>query len=185
MKSSCPIVDLADALLDEFRRDPRGRRAAALLSAYAESNDDWRRFAHFAPDVYTRNLVRRCDEFEMLILCWSAGQKSPIHDHASQRCWMAILDGTIEEVQFEFPAPARAAGPLRETTRRTYARGKVAYVDDDIGLHRVAPAAGGSGVSLHLYSRPIDVCRIYDECTGAVLERTMLYHSVDGVPARR
>lgn len=182
--SGCPISTLADALVDEFRRDPRGRRAAALLGAYAEQHDDWRRFAHFSPDVYTRNLVRRCDEYEMLVLCWSAGQESPIHDHSAQRCWMAILDGTLEEVQFALPETGIAA-PLRETARRTFARGKVAYVDDDIGLHRVRPAPGAAGVSLHLYSRPIDVCRIYDERTGAVLERTLLYHSVDGVPARR
>jgi cysteine dioxygenase len=180
--SCTPIDALVDALTAEFARDARGRHAAQLLAEYAAAHDDWRRFAHFSTEFYTRNLVRRCDAFEMIVLCWSPGQTSPIHDHAGQRCWMTILDGSIEEVQYAWP---RTSGRLVESGRREFARGKVAYVDDDIGLHCVRPAAGGPGVSLHLYSRPIDVCRTYDERTGAVLERTMLYHSVAGVPAAR
>ncbi len=180
---SCPAIDaLVEQLTHEFERDVRGRGAAQILAAYAAAADDWGKFAHFSPACYTRNLVARTNVFEMLVLCWSPGQQSPIHDHASQRCWMAILDGTIEEVQYEMP---RVPAKLVETGRKAFGRGKVAYVDDEIGLHAVRPSNGAAGVSLHLYSRPIDMCRIYDELTGAVLERTMLYHSVDGVPATR
>ncbi|MFO1009288.1 MAG: cysteine dioxygenase family protein [Planctomycetota bacterium] len=181
--NSAPIDVLVRDLLAEFERDPRGRRAAQLLSAYAAEHDDWRRFAHFKPDAYTRNLVARNARFEMLVLCWSPGQQSPIHDHAGQHCWMGILDGVVEETQFDFPTTAGAG--LRERGTRSFTRGKVAYIHDDLGLHRVRPGPGSFGVSLHLYSRPIDTCRVFDPATGAVLEKTLLYHSVDGVVGAR
>ena len=177
------IEHLVLDLIEEFRTDARGRRAAQLLSAYAAAHEDWRRFALFRPDAYTRNLVARNEWFEMLVLCWSPGQESPIHDHADQHCWMAILDGLVEETQFDFPdAPGT---PLRERTTRVFQRGKVAYIHDDIGLHRVRPSAGSGGVSLHLYSKPIDTCRVFDPATGRVLERSLLYHSIQGVIAAR
>lgn len=178
-----PIDVLVQDLQLEFRADARGKRAAQLLSAYASAHDDWRRFAHFRPDAYTRNLVARNEWFEMLVLCWSPGQASPIHDHAGQHCWMGILEGTVEETQFDFPSVPGA--PLRERATRAFQRGKVAYIHDDIGLHRVRPSAGGSGVSLHLYSKPIDTCRVFDPSDGRVLERSLLYHSVAGVVAAR
>jgi hypothetical protein len=38
----------------------------------------------------------------------------------------------------------------------------------------------GRGISLHLYSRPIETCNVYDEATGCVLPRKLAYHSVGG-----
>lgn len=182
--SPTPIQDLVRALTQEFARDPRGRRAAQWLGEYARTEDDWRRFAHFHPDVYTRNLVARTDHFEMLVLCWSPGQTSPIHDHAGQHCWMGVLDGIVEEVQYGMPGAPGASvvrGPLVEGACRAYARGQVAYIHDDIAVHLVRCGPTGGGTSLHLYARPIDVCRVFDRESGAVLERTLLYHSVEGV----
>lgn len=165
-------------LVSEFERDPKGRGVARILGDYARANADWRPWALFEPGGYTRNLVARNEWFELLILCWSAGGESPIHNHAGQNCWMAVLDGEIEEIQFEMPA--RAACELRETGRKTFVPGKVAYINDDIALHRVRPAHGAAGVSLHLYSRPIETCLLYDERTGEVATRVMGYHSVRG-----
>jgi cysteine dioxygenase len=171
-----PIAILVDELLASFRRDERGPDAARALGGYAREHEDWRRFACFDPALYTRNLVARNEQFEMLVLCWSAGQESPIHDHAGQHCFMAVLEGQIEELQYALPAGG-GPGRLRLTTRRTLERGQVAYIHDRIALHKVRPAGGRPAVSLHLYSRPIDVCQVYDEETGAVLSKQLIYHS--------
>ena len=175
------MQQLVTDLLAEFERDPRGRKAAQRLAQYGASAVDWKRYAHFDPGVYTRNLVARNEHFEMLVLCWSAGQQSPIHDHSGQHCWMAILDGLVEETQYRLPTQP---GALIEGASKTFERGQVAYIHDDIGLHRVRPAGGANAVSLHLYSRPIDVCKVFDPATGRVLEKTLLYHSVDGRTVR-
>lgn len=172
-----PIVNLSDELVRCFERDPHGRDAARALGGYAGAHADWQRFLRFDPEIYTRNLVARNEHFEMLVLCWSAGQESPIHDHAGQNCFMAVLQGRIEELQYAVPTPG-AQGRLRRTGQRVFEPGQVAYIHDRIALHKVRPAGGEAAVSLHLYARPIDTCQVYDEETGAVLSRQLIYHSV-------
>jgi cysteine dioxygenase len=167
---------LLRALTAEFERDASAPRAAAILGEYARLHDDWRAHAHFAPGCYTRNLVGRTEWYELLVLCWDAGQTSPIHDHAGQNCWMAVLEGSIEEVQYAWPEPGRV-GPLTSQGSRAFEPGRVAYINDDIALHVVRPADGGRGISLHLYSRPIETCHAYDEATGRVLPRQLTYHT--------
>jgi cysteine dioxygenase len=165
---------LAEDLLGEFERDARGRGAAKLLADYASVHRDWQARARFDPSIYTRNLVRRNEQFELLVLCWSPGQVSPIHDHAGEHCWMAVLDGQLEEQQFHLVRPG--AG-LRAGRAKVFTPGQVAYIEDEIALHRVRPI-GEAAVSLHLYARPIDVCSVFEESTGAVLAKQLIYHSV-------
>jgi cysteine dioxygenase len=179
LMNCAPIEVLEADLLAEFRRDPRAPRAARLLADYAERHVDWRRHVLYDASTYTRNLVARCAEFELLVLCWNVGQQSPIHNHAGQHCWMAVLDGEIEEAHYAFPDAGCAAGPLAPGRSLRFAAGKVAYIDDEIALHRVRPVPGTSGVTLHLYSKPIDVCQVYDETTGGVVLRRLAYHSLE------
>ncbi len=173
-----PIAALQRDLTAEFQREARGPKAAAILAAYAAQHDDWRAYAHLAPGAYTRNLVARNEWYELLVLCWDRGQTSPIHNHAGQNCWMAVLEGRIEEIQFH--PPAGGAGPLATGSTRTLEPGRVAFINDDIALHLVRPAAGQKGISLHLYSRPIDTCNVYDPDSGRVVARRLEYHSVGG-----
>lgn len=180
MSAICtPIRELEKALLAEFERDRKGTRVAQILAEYAATHADWREFALFDDGIYTRNLVGRNEQFEMLVLCWNVGQTSPIHNHAGQNCWMAVLQGEIEEVQFAAPRPGHV-GQLVPSSSRRFRPGKVAFINDDIALHLVRPCAGERGTSLHLYSRPIDSCNVYDETTGRVVSRKLAYHSVRG-----
>lgn len=178
------ILDLERPLLAEFQRDPKGPRVAQILAEYAHAHRDWNSFALFAPGSYTRNLVARNEWFELLLLCWDIGQESPVHNHAGQNCWMAVLEGDIEEVQFDCPT-SEAPCSLAPRGSKLFTRGKVAFINDDIALHLVRPRAGQRGVSLHLYSRPIETCKMYDPATGRVALRRMGYHSIRGalVPA--
>jgi len=174
-----PLEVLQRELVAEFDRDSRGRAVSRLLGEYCTRHGDWRRHALFDGQHYTRNLVIRNERFEMLVLCWSRGQRSPIHNHAGQSCWMAVLDGEIQETLY---APGvRRGEALAETQTKTLAAGRVAFIRDEIALHRVMPVAGGQGVSLHLYSKPIDVCNVYDESSGEVVAKQLEYYSIDGV----
>ncbi len=171
-----PIVALQRALTAEFERDPDAPRAAAILAEYAQRHDDWRCHAHFQAACYTRNLVGRTEWYELLVLCWDTDQASPIHDHAGQNCWMAVLEGRIEEQHYAWPT-AGQTGPLTARAARVFEPGKVAFINDGIALHRVRPTDGRQGISLHLYSRPIETCHAYDEETGQVLPRQLTYHT--------
>lgn len=170
-----PIDELCQALVAELARDPQGKRIVPMLQRYAREHDDWREFARFDDERYTRNLVHRCGEYELLLLCWGRGQVSPIHNHAGQHCWMAVLDGELEEVHFR----QDGRGGLVEGRTQGFDSGGVAYIADDIALHRIQPR-GGPGVSLHLYAKPIDTCEVYDPRTGRPSVVQMGYYSVRG-----
>src|SRR5690242_20436471 len=101
------LLALEEPILREFEGDAKGSGVARILSEYARANADWRDFALFDDATYTRNLIARNTWFEMLLLCWNQGQASPIHNHAGQNCWIAVLDGEIEEQQFESPCAER------------------------------------------------------------------------------
>ncbi len=154
-----------------------------LLGDYARTQEDWREFAFFSEEGYTRNLVARDERFELMILCWGAGQESPIHNHEGQDCWMAVLEGEIEEVSFPAPpaAPGGSAGPLVRRGSRTLSRGQVAFIRDEMGLHLVRPSTpGASGSTLHLYSAPYDECNCYDPATGRITRRKLSFFSDRG-----
>jgi cysteine dioxygenase len=174
---------LSASLEREFTRDPRGRGAAKLLSEYASTHDDWKCFVLFDRERYTRNLLHRCASFELLLLCWESEQESPIHDHAQQDCWMAVLEGELEEQHYVTPRAGDRAC-LRTGRRTTVTRGGVSFIQDGIALHRIRPLGGARGTSLHLYSRPIDTCSIYDLATGEATRAELGYYSVRGERCR-
>lgn len=174
-----PLERLQNDIQAELERDPRGPGVVQLLRAYSKAEDDWRPFALFDESRYARNLVYRSAEFEMMLVCWGDGQESPIHNHAGQHCWMAVLEGDIAEVHYGMPTAGQST-PLVEGRKCVHERGSVAYICDEIALHKVLPVAGQRGVSLHLYAKPIEVCTVYDSKTCQVGRRELSFHSVAG-----
>ncbi len=184
--AGCSLDDLTKALGDLLEGEPSkasGAAVAELLRQYAACEGSWRPYVTFREDTYSRNLIWRTDKFELLLLGWEAGQESPIHDHAGQQCWMAVLEGELEEVHFKegdlAPAGDGISG-LRQGRVKAFPTGGVAYIHDDIALHLIRPRAGQRAVSLHLYSSPIDSCRKFCPDTGKAEEVNVAYHTVRG-----
>ena len=44
------------------------------------------KYCHFNKEFYTRNLVHKEDDFEIMVVCWSPGQMAPIHGHEGEKC---------------------------------------------------------------------------------------------------
>src|SRR4051812_47225379 len=57
-------------------------------------------FIRFSEQTYRRNLVRATDWYNLWVLCWRNGQRSPIHDHRGSSCGVRVLRGTMTETQF-------------------------------------------------------------------------------------
>jgi cysteine dioxygenase len=167
---------LCSDLSTAFQQDPRGTGAAEILGRFAGQDEVWSPWTFFETEGYTRNLVYRCGQYELLLLCWNEGQASPIHDHDGQQCWMAVLDGEVEEVHYQ----QQAGGGLQEGAVRAYQPGQVAFIQDEIALHKVRAGRGGRGVSLHLYSSPIDSCHVFHPESGQASWIEVGYHSVRG-----
>jgi cysteine dioxygenase len=173
------MQSLVRALSEEFAK-PSASKAAitSLLGDYANSRADWKGYALTSPSCYTRNLVELNDQYELLVLCWDASQCSPIHNHEGQDCWMAVLDGPMEELHYEMP---NGQSPLGCGPVRRFESGQVAYISDDIALHVVRAVEGTTAVSLHLYAKPFQQCNRYCPDTGMITRVSLSYHSVDKV----
>jgi cysteine dioxygenase len=79
-------------------------RIQQIMANYKSCDEDWQKYAMFDPYRYTRNLVDDGNgKFNLLILAWGKQHQSAIHDHSNSHCIMKILDGELQEEQFEWP----------------------------------------------------------------------------------
>ncbi|KAI9641291.1 hypothetical protein NHQ30_010092 [Ciborinia camelliae] len=145
-----------------------------LLRTYMSNPSEWQKYAHANPNKqYTRNLVAEVEGvFNLLMLVWTPGKESKVHDHAASHCLMKIMKGGLRETRWVTPVDgASVHGDEMEVHGvRDYKMDKVAYMCDDMGLHSIAnPSNTEYAVSLHLYTPPnaaLHGCHIFDPLTG-------------------
>ncbi|RHZ55416.1 putative cysteine dioxygenase [Aspergillus thermomutatus] len=162
---------LGSSGLDDDHVDPAV--LMGFMSKYTSSPADWSRYMRNDPSKnYTRNLVADISgRANLLLLVWNPEKGSLIHDHANAHCIMKILDGELNETIYQTPPAERDHGaPLKIKKHTTYKPNEVAYISDQIGLHRVAnPSKDRLAVSLHLYTPPNAAdfgYNVYDPKTG-------------------
>ena len=54
-----------------------------------------------ADDHYTRNLIHRDRDFEIMIICWPPNTSAPIHGHEGEKCWARVQDGNLQICNYE------------------------------------------------------------------------------------
>lgn len=142
--------------------------------------DDLEPFAHWDKDFYTRNCVSRNDDYELILLCWEPGQKTPIHCHNGEECWVYSVQGELEERRFKLIDEQKDQDDLKETRRAMMREGRVAYMNDEMGFHSLHNLSKERAMTLHLYVSPIDSCRIYNEEEECFVRKEMQYTSFEG-----
>jgi cysteine dioxygenase len=152
---------IAAARLELTASAPAG--IEALLRAAQFDDASLAPFVSFMADRYTRNCVYRDERFELLLLCWARGARSPIHDHGDSRCFVTVLRGALTIENFTILEHGRAPGPavLSRTGTQNLGLGGIDTRSPQTDVHRVS-ALGGPAISLHLYAAPLDRCLVFD-----------------------
>jgi cysteine dioxygenase len=123
-------------------------------------------YLYFCAERYTRNLIQHTPLYDLIAICWESGQKSAIHNHTNQRCWMGIAYGRVQVQNFRMVRQDAATQfcELEPTNHYIIEAGSPAEVDPDEPIHLVTNASsfGSRAVTLHIYSRPFDECEVYD-----------------------
>lgn len=128
-------------------------------------------YLHFKDNAYTRNLVYRNELFEVLVLCWDKGQRTPVHNHRGQLGWMSVQQGMLSILNYKRTDCSRACNQARRWSKVELTSdipiagvGFVSHVSECETIHQISndPAFDSRAVSLHIYSRPFDSCVIYD-----------------------
>ena len=70
-------------------------KVSEYLNNYSISNKNLDDYVHFKDEKYCRNLIYKEDDFEILLVCWKAGQVAPIHGHEGEKCWMRVESGAL------------------------------------------------------------------------------------------
>lgn len=146
----------------------------AIVKSLRPTREELHPYVQFSPTGYTRTLFYRGPRFEILVLSWRDGQRSPLHDHAASICCMAVVDGICTTESFRL-ADGRSAGAvapgelvtLAGDQEQRYGAGEVlTAVGGDI--HRVGNAQGDGTdlITVHFYLPPIPSMRCFDEQTG-------------------
>src|SRR5436309_1853467 len=142
-------------------------------------------YLYFSSDHYTRNLIHQTSLFELLAICWQSGQKSAIHNHRDQSCWMAAAYGKVQVHNFKLirKDPATGFCELEPDTSFVITPESPQQVDPDEPIHQVLnPASFASrAVTLHIYSRPFDTCEVYDLKAKRYSDVTLVNTSEFGV----
>lgn len=115
-------------------------------------SDEVQRYVHFRKDRYQRNLMFSGPSFQVLILCWRNGQRSPIHDHVGSNCAVKVLKGVATETVFE-DAPN---GMIFATGSRHLEEGSTT-VSADTDMHQISNLQSDQSdlITLHVYSPPL------------------------------
>lgn len=108
---------------------------------------------------------------------------------------MKILRGELTETRYEYPtdsAPTDSTSSHHPDTnnltllsQNTHRSNDVAYMSDDLGVHKMWNNSTEPAISLHLYTPPNiarDGCYVFDDRTGTrTLVKGCEYYSVYGV----
>lgn len=150
-------------------------------------------FVHFRADMYTRNLIHRDEQVEIMAVCWSPGQRTVIHTHNGQLGWMSVEQGALAVINYKWRSCNAAdnqnvagldclAGATeldldRREVQECYPDGPVNTVDKVQTIHQVVVQGKEPVVSIHVYSRPIDSCVAFDLETRRCYRRRLSFYS--------
>lgn len=174
-----PSIALSDFIekLNKFSyRDFPVDEVLSLLQKHHLSVDLLEPYIFFSDARYTRNLIHKTSDFELLLLCWKTGQHSPIHGHEGEKCFMRVEVGQLQFTDYQ-EEPPRATSLVKKVKTEI---GKEGYIDGPAGIHQVSNVSGHDTISLHLYAKPFDQCDIFDLQTNQKIKVPLGYHSIHG-----
>ena len=163
------------------------------LVTYEIAPADLERYKKWLPDRHTRNKVFRNDMIEVMVICWPAGTVTPLHTHNGQLGWMTMIEGKLRvenyrKVDCNRPENQQVVGLdcLAGATRIEMEHlndelavpgGPLNTVDKTQTIHRILNLAEWKqpAVSVHVYSRPIDSCVVFDMDAQRCYRRDLKY----------
>ena len=148
------IIKFLKADIPSLRRDEFIKAVERLTVADREILE----YASFSERQYSRNVLIRESQFEILIMCWKSGQRSLIHDHGGSFGVVKVLRGILTESVF---VPA-LNGMIKADASRDYQEGDI-QVESPATIHQVSNLQPQSrnAISVHFYIPPLSTMNVY------------------------
>ncbi len=129
---------------------------ASLVERISRQADRYLEHVRFDPIQYVRHAVLFFEDWEVMLIGWSSGQATPIHDHRGVMGAMAMMSGSVLEERFATPdnLPSLVDSRVRP-------EGDLCHIGPTV-LHRLIPKSPRA-VSLHIYRPPLRTMGIWNE----------------------
>ncbi len=141
-------------------------------------------YLFYATSHYTRNLIYKCNLFEILAICWESGQVSRVHNHRGQNCWMVTPIGRLRVQNFRVETRDSSHSTCKLVPSDAYDMDPThpAVVQPEEPVHQVLnlPEFGQRSTSVHIYSHPYDSCEVYSVDKGVYSDVPLHYSSEYG-----
>lgn len=109
----------------------------------------------FNKEQYSREILHQVLDFDVVLIGWMPGQKSPIHNHPINGCLVYPIQGELHEERF--------CGQLNPISESTIGVGQYSYIDNGICVHRLGNASSSKiAISVHIYSPSNFVASVFD-----------------------
>ncbi len=151
-------MTFAETVQDVIREasvEPERLTPAALCRKVALETERFLDRIRFSTERYMRHPILLWEDWEVMLIAWSSGQVTPIHDHRGVMGGMAMLSGTLVEERFTTPN-----GRPELADDRSRPEGDFSEIGPTV-LHRLTTKTGRA-VSLHVYRPPLRLMGIWD-----------------------
>ena len=111
----------------------------------------------YADDGYQRNVIKKTEFYELVAICWTPGQNTPIHDHVGSDCAFLIADGVSTETIYQL----NDEGLAYPVEVRTYQPGEVCAAEEP-DIHRVSNDSNSQLINVHVYTPPLHAYSLYE-----------------------
>jgi cysteine dioxygenase len=188
-----PVEQFADGIRELSEGLITKNAIRDYLLAWEIRAEDLEHYKHWLPDRHTRNKIFRNDMIEVMLICWPIGAITPLHTHNGQLGWMTMLQGKLlvenyRKVRCNTPENEQVVGMdciagatqiEMELLNDEYVvpGGPLNTVDKTQTIHRIINKAEWNerAVSMHVYSRPIDSCVVFDMAGQRCFRRDLKY----------
>ena len=163
------------------------------LVGYEIRPEDLRKYEQWLPDRHTRNKIFRNDMIEVMLICWPIGAITPLHTHNGQLGWMTMIEGRLvvenyRKVSCNKPENEMVVGldclagateieMQHLDTELAVPGGPLNTVDKKQTIHRIINRNewNARAMSVHVYSKPIDSCVVFDVENQRCYRRDLKY----------
>tara|TARA_B110001454_G_scaffold43755_1_gene42810 strand:+ start:51 stop:599 length:549 start_codon:yes stop_codon:yes gene_type:complete len=166
------LEELVSALHVKEKKD-----YSALLKEMNIPIREFQKYATWSDTCYTRNCIEENTDFELILICWSKDQKTAIHDHGGEECWVYVIDGDYAENIYK----KNDTGELKVVKNLQMKSGDVTYMVDFMGFHNLENQSNKKAMSLHLYASPIKKCNVYDAKKSTFVCKELFYDTIEEI----
>lgn len=125
------------------------------------------RFTRTSGQNYARRLLHRADRYAIVVMVWSPGQGTPIHDHDDKWCVECVYQGTIRVTSYDLiGSPDDALVSFRKEQEIAAGKGEAGSLIPPFDYHVVENTQDDVAVTIHVYGGEMHGCDVFQPVAG-------------------